>query len=144
MKQLNEYIVEKLIIDKNVKKETTKENLKKLVKLNGFSIPGSFEFNEKEEKFIYASSKGFRGDTLLSDIRDKLKNAGWKSLKDFNTVKNHPAGNWIEYFESYISPDKKVVFNTDKYFGETSASNRYRGEFETAEHFSKINNYDKF
>ena len=139
MRQLDEYILEKLVLSKDVKvtyDDVDANKLKNMIKKNGYSVPATFKFDENRQKLIYSANSGHRGDKVLGSIKEKLEAAGWKSLKKFNKDKAKPDGSWVEYLSTYLSPDKKVVFHSDRFFGETSRENKYSGEFETTENFS--------
>ena len=139
MKQLNKYILEKLVIDQDViasgQNDVSPNELKKMIRTNGFSITASFKFDKDKQQFIYSARRGHRGDGVLRDVRDKLVSCNWKLLKEFDKDNSSPDGSSIEYLSTCISPDKKVVFHTSRYFGVTSDENMFSGEFETTENF---------
>lgn len=103
--------------------------LKKAIKKNGFSAPASFKQEAPTPNVLtYKSKGGYRGEQVIRDVVDKLKDAGWTEYDEFE--KFTPDGSAFEFRSSLMSPDKSVAFMSNTNLGGTSWDNFYYAQFE--------------
>ena len=102
-------------------------DLKKAVKKNGCAIPASFKYLPNTKIYHYYSKQGFRGETTVRGVLDKLEEAGWTKFEDYD--KFTPDGSRVSYHSVLMSPDKSVLFKSNCSYGGTSWDNYYSAEF---------------
>jgi hypothetical protein len=102
-------------------------DIKKNTKKNGFTIPATYKYNAYDKTYEYVSRQGFRGETAIRGVMDKLESAGWEIIDNRDSFV--PDGSRVDYNTVMISPDKTVIFKSNCSYGGTSWNNYYKGVF---------------